>query len=725
MNPFQPNILDLRMPTMNDPEEPADSMTTTAQQLVEDQNQPVPKKADVDPKVKKRNDDFRSRADICKIYRRKLIALWTTSIDYRRGKPFTSQSDEDQIAVPLDWIMTNTKHAALFSQVPHARLNHSEDLLPKTTPWAGSFEKKLNDNLIAAGIEAAMDEVLPDCINAAGFGVAMVSYEAMTEDVQVPSIDISQLPPQIGQQVLQSGQFNGQDVPMETVPRVVDKRYLVQRISPADLLWPINFTASNFDSAPWIGRSGRITWAEAVKQFKLTEEDKETVLGEDRPMMDRLTHDVERDRSKADEMVGFDEIFYKEFQYDEESKSFVTIHRLVFIAGKDDPVVDEPWKGQKAGEDGKVLGAQRFPIRVLTFSYITDDAIPPSDSAIGRPLVNEINKSRTQMIHQRERSLPVRWFDVNRVDPAIQQSLMRGTWQAMIPVQGDGSRTIGEVARAAMPPENAAFDALARRDLTEAMALGANQEGSGAQVETKGESNNIQAGYNTKITKDRAKVASFFVSIAEVLAGLMCLYEEPDSLGQGFDPIFSTLLRFSVLADSTVLLDANQKLAKLSSFVNEFAKSGWVNIEPVLQEIAQLSGLDPNTVIRAPSPKPPVEPNVSIRLTGVEDLLNPLSLGMLIKAGQAPSNDQIEQAKAMIQQAVVPPQNAGLSLQPGQPAPGGAPMLPQGAPLPPPVGGPPPGSPLPLPPAPKMGEAHPQWSGMAPINKRTEGGGTQ
>lgn len=724
-NPFQPNVLNLANPKANDPVDPQDAMTTTAQAVVEDQNEQVEKKPQVNPKTKKRNDEFRQRVDACKQYRRKLITLWSTSIDYRRGKPFTSQSDEDQIAVPLDWIITNNKHAALFSQVPRARINHGEDMLPKIAPWAVKFESKLNDNLVAAGIEAVMDEIMPDCINAAGIGVAMVSYESMTEDVEVPSIDISQLPPQIGQQVLQSGQFNGEDIPMETVPRLLDHRYLVQRVSPADLLWPINFPSSNFDSAPWLGRSGRITWAEAVKQFGLTEEDKENVLGEDRPMMDRLTHDMERDKIKADEMVGFDEVFYREFQYDEDSKSYTVIRRLVYIAGKEDPVVDEPWKGQKVGEDGKVLGAQRFPIRVLTLNYISDDAIPPSDSAIARPLVNEINKGRQQQIHQRERSIPVRWFDVNRIDPSIQQSLMKGTWQAFIPTQGDGSRTIGEVARAAMSPQNFEFDTIARRDLTEAVSSGPNQQGSGAGIETKGEADAVQAGYNTKLTKDRAKVASFFVSVAEVLGGLMCLYEEAEAFGEGFDPAISATLRYSVLADSTVLLDATQKLSRLSSFVNGFAKSGWVNIEPVLQEIAQLSGLDPNTVIRPPEPKPPVEPNVSIRLTGVEDLLNALSLAMLIKSGQAPSKEQIEQAKELIQQSVVPPPNTNLQLQPGQPGPGMAPMLPQGQPLAPPVPGPGPDAPLPSPPPPKMGEAHPQWTGMPVINKRTESGGTQ
>ena len=694
---------------------PEPEMTSTAQEVVMTQNQPVPQKPTVDAKTKKRWATFKGMADTCKSYRRKLIANWSVSIDYRRGKPFASQTDDDQIAVNLDWSLTKTKQAYLFSQVPKVRVNHTPQTLPAGSPWSASFEQKLNDTLVEAGIESAMDECLPDCINAAGFGAVLVSYEAITEDVEVPAIDMTTLPPEVGAEALRTGMLYGEPVPMETVPNVVDRRYIVQRISPSDLLWPINFTGSNFDHAPMLGRTGRITWSEAVQKFKLKESDKDSIMGEDQPLLDKLTHDTERDRADKDEMVGFDEIFYKEFQYDPDSKSFSTIHHLVFVNGKDEPVIDEPWKGQRIDEKtGAVLGAQKLPIRILTLTYITDETIPPSDSAIGRPQVNEINKARTQMIKQRERSLPVRWFDVNRIDPTIQQSLMRGTWQAMIPVQGEGSRVIGEVARATMPQENFMFDKVAKSDLSEEWTIGPNQTGSGQEVETRGEANVIEGNFKVREGRERAKVSAFFVGIAEVLGGLLCLHEDPASFGEAFEPGVSRILKYSILADSTVLVDANQRLARLNQFIDMYAKSGWLNVEPILQEIATLTGLDPNTVIKPPQPKSPVEPNISLRLTGTEDMMNPLTLAFLIKSGQAPPPELIEQAKTLIQQAVVNPVVA-----PGQPPPtiGG---IPPGPPVQEPQPGPPPGTPVPSPPPPVLGDANPQWSAIPKVNKRTE-----
>jgi hypothetical protein len=175
------------------------------------------------------NVQLRQAKEQCKAYRRRLINNWSTNIDYRRGKPFASQSDEDQVAVNLDWSLTKAKQASLFSQVPQIRLNHGMDT---QAPWVAAFERKVNDLLADGGIEAAMDEILPDCINAAGFGTVLVSYEALTQDKQVPSVDLSVLAPEMQDQIKASGTMpDGTPIPMTTAPQVVDKRYHIQRIS--------------------------------------------------------------------------------------------------------------------------------------------------------------------------------------------------------------------------------------------------------------------------------------------------------------------------------------------------------------------------------------------------------------------------------------------------------------------------------------------------------------
>ena len=672
---------------------------------------------------KKLSKEFRQRIEASKQHRRRLIQGWQTNVDYRRGGTITTRSadnatqvDSTGVTVPLDWSLTEMKQSLLFSQVPAVRLNHPpETQSQEISPWLSKFEQRINDTLITAGIESAMDECLPDCINAAGIGVVMVSYEAITEPVEVPAIDMQMLPPQIQAQVLQTGMLpNGQPVPMETVPRVVDHRYVIERVSAANFLWPVNFSVSNFDKAPWIGRTGKVTWAVAQQRWNLDPKNKHKYLGISTPTQDTISTDINKD-TEGDDFVEFDEIFFLEQQYIADAKSYAALHHMIFINGEEKPVVDEPWSGQERDlETGTLIGPQKYPLRVLTLTYISDEAIPPSDTAVGRSQVNEINEARTQMLLQRKHSIPIRTFDVNRIDPTIQFSLMRGTWQGMIPVQGVGSNIITEVTRSAFPNENFKFDEIAKMDLFEMWMVG--QEFSGANVETAGESKNIAGSANVRISRARAKVGKFFVSIAEVLGGLIAVYEDPASFGEGFSPEVSKTLAYSILADSTVLLDSNQRLQRLMQFMNFTAKSGRVEIESVLKEIATLSGLDPNVVIIPPAPAPPVEPNISLRLTGTEDMLNPLTLAFILGSGQgAQLADNIEKAKKLIQIAVTPLPPPG-----GDPtATGGGGMPPSAAPIADMIG------PLPQPAPPGIGQAEPNWGPMDRINRRVierEGG---
>lgn len=687
----------------------------------------------VESPTEKINKLLKESVNTCKQYKRKLIQSWSTNIDYRRGKPFASQSDEDRVAVNLDWSLTKQKQALLFSQVPEIRIDHP----PQTNsgeflPWIHNYEQRINDIAVQAGIETAMDEALPDCINAAGIGIIMVAREAITEDVEVPAIDLSIYGPEA--QIIEQSRLmpDGSELPMTVVPRVLDARYKFTRISPADFLWPIDFTGSDFNDAPWIGRTGRMTWPEAMATFKLEETDKEKYIGgEDKNILDRLSTDTEKDEAETYE-VSFDEIFYIERSYDPKARKFGSIHHVIFLGNHKKPILDEPWKGQQIDEEsGELIGALKRPIQVLTLTYITDDAIPPSDSAIGRPQVNELNKSRTHMVLQREHSRPVRWFDVNRIDSMIQQALMRGVWQHMIPVQGNGEKVIGEISRSAMPQENFQFDAVIKGDLNEAWQVGQGQVGT--DIETKAEVNAVQGNMQTRIARERAKVGKFLCIAFEILGGLISIYEDPLSFGQGFKPSVSRTLSYSILADSTVLLDSSQRIKRLVDFVNFAAKSGYLNIEPVLKEIATLTGLDPNVVIQPPAPKPPAEPNISLRLTGAEDMMNPLLLAFMDQYGMVPKPEAIERSKQIIQLAMAPPPG---TIMPSAPMPGET--DPEGNPVEPQAGG---QIPVPIPitpqpgadqippgsaaPPPKVGEAHPDWSAMPRINERVLKGDRQ
>ena len=671
-----------------------------------------------------------ARIEKCKTKRRQLLVEWTKNVDYRRGKQLDTESDSERIAIPTDWSQTKAKQAQLFSQVPQVQLSADNAVYKPAMP---PFQKRLNDHIKKAKVGTSMDEVLPDCINAAGIGAVILSYEARTRNVEMPEIDLTTLPPEEAQ-LYQQGV---KQMPMRTVPKVLDSRFLCERVSPEDLLWDVEFTGSDFDDSSWIGRNGRTTWAHGAALFNLTEDQKATVLGSgERTSRDRLVPDAEHASADA-ETVNFSEIFYWDYRFNTEFTSYKAIHRLVFVDGLTEPVVNEPWTGQRFDpQTGAFVGANHFPIRVLTLTYVSNEPIPPSDSAIGRPQVDELMKSRSQMVQQRDHSRPVRWMDVNRIDPAIATSLMQGDWQQFIPTNGDGGRAIGEVARTAYPRENMDFDRTIKQDLSEAWQVGPNQMGTTAAGEkSASEANIVQANFQTRIGYERSRCVAFFVGIAEVLAGLIVLFDpmEPPTVSEGEMEGLQAWDRtrvnqemvFSVRADSTVLLDSQQRLKRLENFLNMTGASQYVNPKPIIEEMAALSGIDPAEVIQDPNPKGPEPPQISFRFSGASDLMNPAALAMLLQMDLGPKPESLEAAFKLLQEIL--DKNPAAPLVPQKPGdtlvakpdvvqnPAVLPAPPEPPPMEPPPMGPDGG------PAPPMQDDRPEWEMIDQINTRRQG----
>lgn len=684
---------------------------------------------------------MKSRMESSKRTRRALYPEWKRNVELRIGHVATLYTggvdvqDEIQTEINPDWSLTKTKTANLYSQVPTVRLTHENQLY---APAIAPFGKALNYELGTkrANVGVAMEEMLNDIVNAAGVGAIYVYYTARFKDKLVPALEqLKSLPPQaletlqevevpVAQEVtpdqlaafLQAGQ-----IPMKRTPEVTSDKICTSRVSPIDLLWPTEFTGSNFDDGDFIGHTGRCSWSQGKTEFKLKDEDYQKVItGDNNPVEESLRSNPEKSGLAETKKLTYHELFYWRVRVDPDEPSFDCIWRLVFVDGLDEPAVHEPWKGQKLDQStGKYLGNKKFPIRVCTLTYITDNPIPPSDSSAGRPQVNDMRRSRRDMFNNRERSIPIRWFDVNRIDQTIQTMLMRGTWQGMIPTNGDGSRSIGEIARASYPAENLAFDQQAMTDLMTSWQLGPNQQGTANPTDESAAAANItQQNFATRIGQERGRVAACFLSIAEQVAGQMVLYsdfpilsdQEKAAMQQAWDQthVLHDLV-FKILPDSQVVLDVNQRIKKLVDFLNITVKSGYVNPKPIITEIAELSGLDPALVVMDPQEQKD-EPNVSYRFSGKDDLQNPLVVAMLMIKGDMPNIQQIEQAKQLLLAAQTPAQPPAPAQAP--PDAGG----PDGAPdASPPAEGAPAG---PKPMAPTAG-AHPDWHLSSKIAQRS------
>lgn len=665
---------------------------------------------------------FKSKSDESKTNCRKYHSEWRRNVELRIGHlatPFTTGiaiEDDVQTEINPDWALTKIKTANLFSQVPAVQGTHENTkYAAAVAPFMKALTYEIGEKRANVGVP--MEEALNDVVNASGIAGVVVGYAARFENVDMPAeesipgpqgpIPTKSLPPEVLQQFVQMGVIH-----MVPTPRVVSDKFFTTRLSPGDLLWPVEFVGSNFDDGDWIGFTGKTSWSEAKNDFKLTDDQKAVATSNSEARTNSLQVETEKARDES-LRVKFDEIYYWRYKVDPEEKNFKSIWKIVFVHGIDEPVVHEQWKGQKYDETSrKYVGACKFPIRILTLTYITDNPIPPSDSSAGRPQVNDMRRSRNQMFDNRERSIPIRGFNTNRVDPLIAERLMNGTWQGMIPFNGDAQNSIWEVARASYPSEDMAFDQQTQRDLDRTWQVEPNNS---PGRKTKDEVNFGQQNFSTRIGQERARVASFFLSIVEILAGLMALYsdfptltdEEKQTMQGAWDS--KSILHDLVLKirpDSTIVLDSNARIEKLMKFLNMTVKSGFINAEPIIAEIAELSGIDPASVMIKPEP-PVDEPNVSFRFSGKEDMINPLVMAYLVKKKLAPTKEELTTAIDILKAAqageVPPPQGQG-----GTP---GAPPPPAGGPPAPPTPGqenPPGGNP-----------AHPDWQMASKVASRS------
>jgi len=652
---------------------------------------------------------WRSEIAASKKLRDTLMADWRENVNFRVQKPYgPGEVKEDRIAVPEDWARTRQKKAQLMFQVPKVVLSAKR---PDYAPAAPIFQAVLNHKLhheIKA--EVMLDECLSDVVNAAGLMVSKVGIQQVTEMIEMPEVDVATLPPEQQLAMLQVG-----GPKMIEVPKVIYQCFKWDRISPGAFLWPAAFTGSNWDDAPWLGHESFMLLEEAKKTFTALPPD---FTSETSSRPDLLSKDILSD-SKTEYPTGYvkvQEIFYKCYLYDPASKHPEHIKRIVFVEGHDEPVVHEDFQWQEyvdpqmlpeetnpeTGEvvqparevPGHYVGVRKFPIRVATLDYVSDLATPPSDSQAGRTQVRELSRSRSQMLRQRDRSIPIRWFDTNRLDAAVIAAIEAGEWQDLIPVNGPGERVIGEVARAQYPRENFTFQSIINSDLDRSWSLSNNQLASQSDnTRSATEANIIQSAANIRLEYEKARVNRYVVEGTEVLAGLVQLFADETDYVEltGADgakrmaawdrKTVQGEFAFDIVPDSGDRLDPSVRQERVLKLYNLAANDPTINRPMLTQQLVESYGMDPAVVMQTPPEQQPEPPNISYRFSG-EDMLNPMAVAMLIKSGQAPGAEEIKAAALMIKDAmqqiqIAQPPPEPLGGAPGEPpAPGQEPVEP-------------------------------------------------
>lgn len=652
------------------------------------------------------------RISACRAIKRELLTTWRDNVSYRKGQPFKSMPSDDTVNVPADWSRTKNKQSQLFYQVPEILLQPRR---PEFASATSVFQAALNFELVErVHPEFMMNECLGDVINASGIAICKVGYEATFEDVDLggenaeqPGMDVKEgeILPNVGEPQIPEVPGGGGGVPppvppppptqglgapiqSQIVSNPIYECFYTNRISPAHFLWPVEFRKSDWQKAPWLGWEAYMPLAEAKRLKWVSETAKGVNINDSEWLLS--TDGTDKNRS-TDSFIKYSEIFYRPSEFDPQEKDPRKIKRLVIVEeGGDGPkkkVIDEDFQWQRYDPmTRKWIGMTSFPIKVVTISYISDQAIPPSDSEMGRPQVKELIRARSQMMRQREHSLPLRWFDVNMVDDMIADRLRKGKFQDMIPMNGPGDKAIGEVARAQYPVQNFEFDKVARQDLDEAWSMGPAQQSQPTPGDTTAaEIKAMDSSMSVRLDFERSWILRFFVEVAMGVADLMQMFCDKEDyvyvLGVNGEKSLQAWNKdtvageyiFEAKPDSQLRLDVNQKRNEALNLYKLLRKDPLINPTGLVQELLELHGLDPAKSLAPPAPPQPEKPKVSYSFKG-EDMVNPMVVAIMQKSDTPITAQDIQAAQQLLASVAAP-----VAPPMGQPLPQGTPEGPTGA----------------------------------------------
>jgi hypothetical protein len=631
--------------------------------------------------------------DAARRQRRELVdSHWSVNVNFRMMKPFGAHGADDSpaqdtVAVPEDWARTRQKTAQLAARVPkivaRAKRPEFESAAPVVTA-------AVNEYLNRCQFSYTLDENLADVINAAGIMACMVGVDIRTKTVEV------EVPrPPVGLDPLTGEPIPDPEGPeMQSVEQVVFKGFTIDRISPGALLRPCEFTGSNWRKAPWLAYESWVSLADARRRYPKIPKDfkgstsKPVLLSKDvQTAPSRVSDEGEVDTlTDGERYAKITTVWYRTACYDEAEVHPDALSTLVFVDGVPDPVesgptdwqtwVDEtPAQAGAPGPDGQpqmtppmpghYLGLKTFPIVIGTLTYVSDVATPPSDSQAARPQVREMIRSRSQMIRQRDHSVPVRWYDVNRLDEITVSRLQNGEWLDMIPVNGPGDRIIGEVARASYPRESFQFAQVIKSDLDQTWAMSNTQLGTMNDTERSASEVNVVANAaGTRADYEKDRVSRYVAEVAEVLFSLMQRFLDdtdyvqvvgPDGV-ERLQPISASTIAgdyaLEFKTDSSDRVDITTRQNSLLKLYNLAANSPSLNRMAIEKELIESFGQDPAKFQTQPTEKGPEPPNISYRFSG-EDMMNPIAVALMLKSGHDVGQDAIRAAQMLIRDAIV------------------------------------------------------------------------
>jgi hypothetical protein len=259
-------------------------------------------------------------------------------------------------------------------------------------------------------------------------------------------------------------------------PSTVYEECFWRWLSPKQVLLPHDLRTTIWDDAPWLAFEFEMPVKAAQRKGWVPADYAGTAPSDET----RFDHGL--GNAAGDSVACGVFIYYKSALYRDDRPHPLHYTTLVLMAGQETPAVHQDSPYQTFDPQGMLTPDSLLGncIHPLTIRTLTDSPYVPSDCTISRPLVNELNKFRGDMVEQRNAN-NMRWVyntDVMTTDALAK--IQRAPIGGMIGLPGEayvGEGAIKELPHGTYPRENFSFNDYLDNDLARTHALDAEQPG--------------------------------------------------------------------------------------------------------------------------------------------------------------------------------------------------------------------------------------------------------
>jgi hypothetical protein len=307
-----------------------------------------------------------------------------------------------------------------------------------------------------------------------------------------------------------------------------------------------------------------------------------------------------------------------------------------------------------------------------------------------RPLADELNQYRGQILKSRDASIPYAFYDEDILPPEKIERITNGKYGPLVPVEGGrltaGNPPIIQGIKPQLSQETYVGQEIIERDIDRTLALGPNQSGAQNQSRrTATEVATMQSSVDTRLAGEQQKVVEFFVAGVRKLDALVQRFSDRTQpiqiLGDDGAKIWvswnkesiSGRFAYTIKPDSQIHVDAAQDRQQDLAFYNLTARDPFINRLELARRLALKWGYNPDKLVAPPPPQGPPKPAVQVRVTAAD--LDPrlpqfpFAIEILQQSGyqispEALQNSVLLAGKATMQGSlpddITPPKDSGL-----------------------------------------------------------------